>query len=74
MATTRNKSCALMRSPPRTAYSVREFCCLHGIGRSTFYALLAAGLGPRTFKVGARTLISAEAAEEWRRTREGRAA
>jgi predicted DNA-binding transcriptional regulator AlpA len=60
--------------PERSAYSVREFCCLHGIGRSTFYALLAEGQGPRTFKVGARTLISAEAAEEWRKSREGSAA
>jgi predicted DNA-binding transcriptional regulator AlpA len=74
MATTRNKVLCPDAVPAHTAYSVREFCCLHGIGRSTFYALLAAGLGPRTFKVGARTLISAEAAEEWRRTREGRAA
>jgi len=52
------------------AYNVLGFCLAHGISRSTFYAQLTAGQGPRIMKVGARTLISVEAAQSWRRARE----
>ncbi|MEI9930400.1 MAG: hypothetical protein WDM89_07555 [Rhizomicrobium sp.] len=52
------------------ASSVADFCKLNGIGRATFYKLIGAGRGPRTMKVGSRTLISDEAAEEWRRRME----
>jgi hypothetical protein len=48
------------------AYSPTQFCDQHGIARTTFYALLKNGRGPRTFKVGRRTLISVEAATDWR--------
>lgn len=48
------------------AYSPAQFCDQHGIARTTFYALLKEGRGPRTFKVGRRTLISVEAATAWR--------
>ena len=51
-------------------YSVSDFCCQHGISRALFYKLLQAGQGPRIIKVGKRTLITNEAAEEWRRSRE----
>lgn len=51
-------------------YSVQDFCCLHGISRALFYKLLQAGQGPRIIKVGKRTLITDEAAVEWRRSRE----
>ena len=50
--------------------SVREFCGQHGISRAAFYVLLANGGGPRVMKVGRRTLISAEAAAEWRKNME----
>lgn len=53
-------------APPALAYNVPEFCCAHRISRSHFYALLRGGLGPRLMKVGGRTLISTEAAAEWR--------
>jgi predicted DNA-binding transcriptional regulator AlpA len=46
--------------------SVPQFCTSHGLSRSFFYKLLAQGKGPRLVKLGARTLISAEAAEAWR--------
>ena len=54
------------------AYSVTEFCRDHGISRGLFYNLMRDGLGPRTMKVGRRTLISCEAAQEWRRRMETR--
>jgi hypothetical protein len=47
-------------------YSVSDFCQEHGISRGLFYTLLRDGRGPRVIKAGRRTLISQEAAEEWR--------
>ena len=52
-------------------YSVAEFCREHGISRGLFYRLLREGRGPRVIKAGRRTLISREAAEDWRRLMEG---
>lgn len=51
-------------------YSVDEFCASHKIGRTTFYALCRAGRGPVLTKLGQRTLITAEAAADWRRRME----
>jgi hypothetical protein len=50
------------------AYSVTDFCKAHSISRAYLYLLLKTGRGPRLMKVGRRTLISAEAALEWRAT------
>lgn len=47
-------------------YSVSDFCREHGISRGLFYILLRDGRGPRIMKAGRRTLISHEAAAEWR--------
>jgi predicted DNA-binding transcriptional regulator AlpA len=47
-------------------YSVSVFLADHGLSRSLFYRLVKEGRGPRLAKVGRRTLISAEAAAEWR--------
>lgn len=58
----------------KSAYSPAQFCDQHGIARTTFYALLKEGRGPRTFKVGRRTLISAEAAADWRARMEAESA
>ncbi len=52
------------------SYSVSDFCRAHGISRALLYKLLRDGRGPRIMKVGRRTLISQEAAEEWRRRME----
>jgi hypothetical protein len=41
-----------------------------GISQSYFHALVAKGKGPRLMKIGARTLISVEAAAEWRKQQE----
>ena len=55
------------------AHSVPEFCRRHRICRATFYNLRRKGLAPRVMKVGNRTLISREAAAEWRRRMEAEA-
>lgn len=52
------------------AHSISEFCRSHGISRAFLYIILRDGRGPRTMKVGSRTLISREAAAEWRRRME----
>lgn len=53
------------------AYTVQEFCAAHGgFSRPFFYSLLKQGKGPRLMKVGRRTLITAEAAAEWRQRME----
>jgi hypothetical protein len=52
------------------AMSIREFCRLHGISEDQFFKMQREKWGPVTMKVGSRTLISAEAAAEWRRERE----
>jgi hypothetical protein len=60
-------------SPPLDelmAYSIRQFCALHGISIDTYFRLQRQGLGPATMKVLNRTLISVEAAAAWRRARE----
>jgi len=46
--------------------SVPAFCVDHGVSRSLFYRLIKEGRGPRLTKIARRTLISAEAAAEWR--------
>lgn len=52
-------------------FSVPEFCAAHGgISRVFFYKLLKDGKGPKITKVGRRTLITAEAAADWRKAME----
>jgi predicted DNA-binding transcriptional regulator AlpA len=46
--------------------SVPVFLAEHGISRSLFYRLVKEGRAPRLTKIGGRTLITAEAAVEWR--------
>jgi hypothetical protein len=60
--------------PDRKAYSIDEFCQAYRICRASFYNLLKQDRGPRTMKVGGRTLVSIEAADEWRRQMESQAA
>lgn len=59
--------------PPRAAMTIVEFCeASGGISKAFFYKMVKEGTGPRLMKAGRRTLITAEAAAEWRREREGR--
>jgi hypothetical protein len=52
------------------AYSIKTFCRAHSISPAFYYKLQRQGIGPRELKLGVRTLISREAAAEWRRERE----
>jgi predicted DNA-binding transcriptional regulator AlpA len=52
--------------------TVAEFCQAHRLSKATFYRLLANDTGPRITKLGSRTLISREAAEEWQDRVDGR--
>jgi predicted DNA-binding transcriptional regulator AlpA len=52
------------------AHTVEEFCRAHRISRGTFYNLRKDDRGPRVMKVGSRTLVSTEAAADWRRKME----
>ena len=46
--------------------ALTAFCRRHGISRAHFYNLSKNGEAPAVMRVGRRTLISAEAAAEWR--------
>lgn len=59
---------------PRGAFTVAEFCKAHSFTKVLFYKLIKEGRGPRIMKVGSRTLISIEAAADWRRQMEDCAA
>jgi hypothetical protein len=56
------------------AYTISEFCAAYRLSRSKLYQLWTAGIGPRFFRVGAKILISNDAAVDWRREREAEAA
>lgn len=55
-----------MNTPTKLLYSKREFCTDHSVSASTFHRLVAAGR-LRVTKIGKKTLVSAEAAREFRR-------
>lgn len=52
------------------AYTVDEFASRHRLSRAFVYLLWKRGEGPGYMTVGARRLISREAAAAWRRERE----
>jgi hypothetical protein len=60
--------------PNSLAMSIREFCRLHGISEDMYFKMQRERWGPRTMRVGSRTLISHESAAAWRREREQAAA
>ena len=51
------------------AYDIKSFCKAYSISRSYVYLEIKAGR-LKIFKAGTRTLISRDAAENWRRARE----
>lgn len=53
-------------------FDIPSFCSAHKISRSLFYKLLKEGAGPRLMKLGRRTLITLEAAADWRREMENK--
>ena len=50
----------------KPAYSITGFCDDHHLSKAFLYKLISLGKGPRLMKIGRRTLISAEAAADWR--------
>ena len=58
----------------RFAFTVAEFCAAHRISRAQYYQLRKLGEGPDEMLAKGKVLISVEAAERWRREREGAAA
>jgi hypothetical protein len=52
------------------AYTVAEFCQAYRISRSKLYQLWDVGIGPRVLKIGAKILITIDAARDWQRERE----
>ena len=54
----------------RLALSIPEFCAAHGFSEGMYYKMRKQGVTPREMKVGTRTLITFEAAADWRTERE----
>ena len=67
----RNRAGLAAQVPP-AAFTVPEFCSAHRISRALFYIMARDGRGPAIFKCGRRTLISIEAANDWRRRMEAK--
>lgn len=53
-------------SAGQQAYSIAEFCKVHGISRGMYYILENEGRAPITMHLGRRRLISREEAAHWR--------
>jgi hypothetical protein len=53
----------------KLAFSIPEFCALHGISTSYYFLLRQRNEGPEELRIGRRTLIAAEAAAAWRAER-----
>ena len=70
----RQESKAEQAAVDRAAYSIVEFAKQHGLSRAHVYNLMRDGVGPRVMRAGRRTLISAEAAADWRRKMEAASA
>ncbi|MCS3497488.1 hypothetical protein M2189_003553 [Bradyrhizobium japonicum] len=62
------------RAPPLAAFSIAQFCQMHGFSPAMYWKLKSQGLGPVEMKIGRRVLISAEAAAAWRCERQKTAA
>lgn len=61
------------RIPPRPldgSFTIDEWCAKHRFCRQTFYNLQRIEKAPRTYTVGARRYISAEADQDWIEARE----
>jgi hypothetical protein len=65
-----DKTMSLEHSPARqnqrACFTVAEFCDSHRISRSKLYELWRHGAGPRWKNVGAKRIITGEAAADWR--------
>lgn len=59
-----------MTTAPDASLTIAEFCAAEKVSRAKLYLLWAERKGPRTFNIGTKRLISAEARQEWRHARE----
>lgn len=50
----------------KLAYTLKEFCELHSLSRTSLYKLFGKGDGPAVMSLGRHKVISIEAAAEWR--------
>jgi hypothetical protein len=48
------------------AFTIPEFCNAHRISLGFFYELQKSGRAPRVKRIGARRIVTAEAAAAWR--------
>jgi hypothetical protein len=53
--------------------SIARFCRRNDLSEPMYFKLQANGLGPKTIRLGARTLITVEAERRWRQARERKA-
>ncbi|MBT1511786.1 hypothetical protein KIP88_14840 [Bradyrhizobium sp. SRL28] len=74
LGSSKKKSDSNLPPPPRLAMSIPEFCEAHGLSEGMYYKMKKQGLGPRLMKCGSRSLVTFEAAADWRREREAAAA
>jgi hypothetical protein len=57
------------------AYTIKQFCEAYGgISTDFYFKLQRQGRGPKTMKLGTRTLITVKSAEAWAREREAKSA
>ena len=61
---------SILSTEQTDALSIVEFCRRHGISTALYFKISREGNGPRVMRVGRRTLVTPEAAAEWRRARE----
>jgi hypothetical protein len=59
-----------IRGPPTHLFTIKSFCVAHGISEGFYFKLREQGLGPDEIRLGARVLITHEAAARWRTERE----
>src|SRR5262249_41236109 len=64
----------LYQNLPVAMYTIATFCVAHDISESFFHKLKNEGRGPRETHVGARVLITMEAAADWRAARQAETA
>ena len=62
----------LTHLPPKSAFPIREFCYRNSLGRTKLYDLFKQNLGPKTYVIGTRRYVTAEAESAWKRMMESR--
>lgn len=58
------------RNPGKKYVTVKEFCALSRLSRTTFYELKSRSVGPRITKIGRKILIRTEEMDRWMKSME----